>query len=127
MLTAGAATFGALNNLTNAVYYNYISDGESDLTSSSHADKHINRWERLDYTKKTTQSKVYNSTARMYYAEYDVHVAGYRLFEWADGKNIQPFSKLAERAGKADVDVGKRDRNDWKVFLATIIFEFLGL
>ena len=123
-LAAGAATFGALNNLTNAVYYNCISDGESDLTSISHADKHINRWKRLDYTKKTTQSEVYNSTARMYYAEYDVHVAGYRLFE---GSNNQSFSELAERAENADIDVGKRDSNDWKVFLATIIFEFLGL
>jgi len=46
---AGVETFGALNNMANAVYYNYISDGESDLTSSSYnispGYNHINRWD----------------------------------------------------------------------------------
>ena len=128
MLTAGAATFGALNNLTNAVYYNYISDGESDLTSSSHVDKHINRWDRLDYVKSQGDTpSIYTPEVRMYYAEYDVHVVGWRALEWADGKNIDPFSSFANRAKDAYVEAGQRDKSDVWIFLGTLIFEFLGL
>ena len=88
----GVATFGALNNLTNIAYYNCISDGESDLTSSSHATKHINRWDRLDYVKSQGDTpNIYTPEVRNYYAEYDVHVVGWRFFGWAYKKTWSPF------------------------------------
>ena len=34
-LTAGVATFGALNNFANVIYYIYIFNGESDLNPGS--------------------------------------------------------------------------------------------
>ena len=125
-VSAGLDTFGALNDLTNAVYYNYISDGESDLTSSSHADKHINRWDRLDYVKSQPgMPDTYTDTVRNYYAEYDVHVAAWRTLGWAYNKNYGIFSKGAEKAQDADVEYGKIDTRP-EVYPFTKIFEFLG-
>ena len=54
-IAAEVATFSALNNLTNAIYYNYISDGSSASTSNNYRDGYVNRWDRLDYVKEQTR------------------------------------------------------------------------
>ena len=126
---AGVETFGALNNMANAVYYNYVSDSESDLTSSSYNTSpgynHINRWDRLDYTKKNTESKVYNSTASRYFAEYNLHMYGWFWTGWALDKRIPLVSDLAGSAQDADVTTNRDDR--WYINAGTVILGWLGL
>ena len=59
---AGVLTFGAFNNITNAIYYNNISDGKSGLDNKSYNSGYINRWDRLDYTKEQTGKSQYSLT-----------------------------------------------------------------
>ena len=123
--------FGALNNATNAFYYNYISDGESDLTIDSYNDGYINRWDRLDYTKKQLKDAEveydrYNFTAWAYYSEYNFHMYAWGLLWWADDKNIYIISDIAGRAKQAEITVGTIDPNP-EVKIPTIIIGLLGL
>ena len=124
---AGAATFGAINNTVNGIYYNYISDGNSELTSSSYQAGYINRWDRLDYVKsQENMSSTYNKTARMYYSEYNLHMYGWYLTGWALDKEIPLISELAESCKEAYVIVGEKDgRPEVDIFSA--ILRLLGL
>ena len=127
-IAAGIATFGAINNLTNAIYYNYISDGESDLTSDSYRYGHINRWDRLDYTKKMTQDQTYNLNAWRYFSEYNFHMYAWRAFGWALDKNIPLLSGWAKSAEDADVDPKDFERDDHGQYtLRNLVYILVGL
>ena len=127
----GLTTFSALNNATNAIYYNFISNGDSDLSSNSYNDGYVNRWDRLDYTKQevnaVTGSSTYDKDAWLYFSEYNVHMYGWWALGWADGKsNIPKLSSLAHRAKYADIKVGKLD-SEWWVKVPTILVGLGGL
>ena len=127
-IAAGIATFGAINNLTNAIYYNYISDGESDLTSDSYRYGHINRWDRLDYTKKMTQDQTYNLNAWRYFSEYNFHMYAWYMFGWALDKNIPPLSDWADSAEDAYVDSKDFERDDHGQYTwRNIVYILVGL
>ena len=127
---SGIAIFGSLNNITNAIYYNYISDGENDVevTSSSYTeDGYINRWDRLDYVKSQEgMPSNYNKTARMYFSEYNLHMYGWFLTGWAHEKNIPILSDIADSCKNALVIVGEKDGRI-KVDLPAAILRWLGL
>ena len=123
---AGAATFGGINNFVNMIYYNYISDGKSDLTPSSYQGGYINRWDRLDYTKQQTQQGKYNSIAQMYYSEYSFHMYAWLALGWTNGKNIPYLSKWAGRAADAYIVLGVED-DDPFVKWGSRFFRLLGL
>ena len=125
-IAAGVVTFGALNNLTNAIYYNYISDGKSELTSSSYRDGYVNRWDRLYYVKQQTGQDLFNTTAWMYFSEYNLHMYGWYMTGWAHEKNIPLISGLAERTKSAEINVGKWD-SGWYVNVGIVILGLLGL
>ena len=118
---AGIATFGAINNLTNIIYYNYISDGESSLTPSSYNDRYINRWDRLDYTKQQTQQKYYNYTAWRYYSEYNLHMYAWYIFGWAFEKDLGFVSEIASMAHAASVDPAQSDPRPFVNFFTVVI------
>ena len=136
---AGVATTGAINNAVNAVYYNWISDGDSIIDESRTIDgedvsyyvdddggfRYINRWDRLDYTKNQTEDEFYNLNALRYYGEYNVHMYGWMLSGWAYEKDIFLFSSLAKSSIKADVDPhnGEEGKNAWR----NIFYYALGL
>ena len=124
-IAAGVATFGALNNLTNAIYYNNFSNDTTSLTSNSYTNKYINRWDRLDYAKKETKQSSFNITTWMYFSEYNFHMYAWYMLSWADEKNIDPFSKWAGSAKVADIKIGKLD--GFPVNVGTIILGLLGL
>ena len=119
-------TYGAINNVTNAIYYNYISDGKSDLTVSSYNDGYVNRWDRLDYTKQETKQATYNTTAQMYYSEYNFHMYGWFMLGWAHEKGISFISGWAGRAQKAEIDVGVQDEDPF-VQIGVAILMLLGM
>ena len=119
-------TYGAINNVTNAIYYNYISDGKSYLTASGYNDGYVNRWDRLDYTKQETKQATYNTTAQMYYSEYNVHMYGWFMLGWAYEKGIPFISDWAESAHNADIDVGVQDKNPF-VQIGVVILMLLGM
>ena len=124
---AGATTFGAINNTVNGIYYNYISDENSELTSSSYQAGYINRWDRLDYVKsQENMPSTYNKIAIMYYSEYNLHMYGWYLTGWAFGKKIPLISKFAERASDAEITIGELDKR-WYVKVGIVILELLGL
>ena len=126
-VATGVATFGIVNNLTNTVYYNYISDGKSDLTSSSYNDGYINRWDRLDYTKSQDEMpNAYDSTARRYFSEYNLHMYGWYLTEWSYKKGIPLISNLADSAKDAEVKINTWDKR-WYINVGTVILGWLGL
>ena len=125
-IAAGVVTFGALNNLANGIYYNYISDGKSELTSSSYRDGYVNRWDRLDYVKQQTEQSKFNTTAWMYFSEYNLHMYGWYLTGWALGKNIPLISDFAKSTSDADITVGKWDSR-WYVNVGIAILGLLGL
>jgi len=79
----------------------------------------------LDYTKKNTQSKVYNSTASRYFAEYNLHMYGWFWTGWSLDKAIPLISEAALSAKEASVEADKKDE-DWYVNLGTAILAFLG-
>ena len=122
-------TFSSLNNVTNAIYYNYISDGKSDITSDTYSEEgYISRWDRLDYTKQETKTKKYDKTAKMYFAEYNVHMYGW--FALTSLQKIPGCKKLLSkpvgRAQYADIDVGLYD-SDPMVEKFTKIFMYFGM
>ena len=125
-IVAGIAVFGALNNLTNTIYYNFISDGESDLTSSSYRNGYINRWDRLDYVKQQTGQEKFNAISWMYFSEYNLHMYGWYLTGWAHENNIPLISDIAERTYAAEINVGKWDSR-WYVNIGIVIIGLLGL
>ena len=122
----GIRFFGGVNNLTNAVYYTFISDKKSDLTSTSYHNGYINRWDRLDYTKKETEQSIYNDTARLYFSEYNLHMYGWFVSGWAYDKNIPVFSEIAKKAKEAYITSGKDDKRPW-VSIPSRILGVLGL
>ena len=108
-ITAGIATFSALNNATNAIYYNCISDGVNDagVTSSSYTENgYINRWDRLDYTKDQTKEDNYNINAWRYFSEYNFHMYAWLVTKSKyTGKKGDGFlSDIAYSASSANVD-----------------------
>ena len=129
-IVAGIATFGAVNNLTNAIYYNYFSDGESDLTPNSYNSRYINRWDRLDYVKRQeSMPDTYGSTAWLYYSEYNLHMHAWYLSGWAIDKDVFMFSYVAERAERAEnaeVLVGEWDER-WYINIFIVPIGLLGV
>ena len=125
-IAAGVATYGALNNLTNSIYYSYISDGSSDLTSNSYRDGYVNRWDRLDYVKQQTGQDKFNAISLMYFSEYNLHMYGWYLTGWAHEKNIPLISGMAESTYLAEITVGKWDSR-WYVNIGIVILGLLGL
>ena len=114
---AGVATFGAVNNTVNALYYNFISDGESDLNDSSYnidntGFKYLNRWERLDYTKKQLvednaegEKELFDFNAWMYYSEYNFHMYAWGLLKGQYAEEPQNLlESFASSASEADVE-----------------------
>ena len=110
-IAAGIATAGAVNNAANAIYYNYISDGESDVTPTSYQEGYITRWDRLDYTKKQTEDKYYNLNSWRYYSEYNFHMYAWFATGWAytGNKGDGVISDIAYSAYKAEVSP-----DDWE-------------
>ena len=125
-ITNGIATFGTLSNLTNTIYYDFISNDESDLTSSSYRNGYINRWDRLDYVKQQTEQDKFNTITWMYFSEYNLHMYGWYLIGWAHEKNIPLISYIAERTYSAEITIGKWDSR-WYVKVGIVILGLLGL
>ena len=75
----GVAVIGLVNNLVNLVYYEHMSDGESDLTPDSYKDEDVSRWDKLDYTKKQTGEDDYTLNTWRYYNEYTIHQYGWYI------------------------------------------------
>ena len=127
---AGEATFGAINNATNAVYYNYISDGEAELETnsehSSYVDEYVSRWDRLDYAKQETGEEKYNLNAWRHYSEYSLHMYGWYATGWAKDMSIPIFSDFAESCYTAEIDSKAWDSRT-QVKMGTLIFGILGL
>ena len=134
----GALTTGIINNAINFVYYSFISNGKSDLTSHSYSGengesvKHLTRWERLDYTKAMTGDKYYGINAWRYYSEYSFHVYVWeRLHQFYTGKQNDGFlADLAYSAVDADVkphswELDENGRWSWRN-LVYILFGILG-
>ena len=125
---------GTINNLINFVYYTYISDGVSDLTSTSYSGtngdsvKYLSRWDRLDYVKAQTGEKWYNLNAWRYYSEYNVHMYAWMLTSsfYTGNKGDGWISDIAYRARQADILNNKCD-SDPMVFIATLVFGALGI
>ena len=103
-VVVGVAVFGLINNATNAIYYNWISDEKSDLTPTSYHDGYISRWDRLDYTKSQTGDDFYNFNAWRFFSEYNFHMYAWFATGWADGKGYWLISDIAYSAKEADVD-----------------------
>ena len=124
------ATFGAINNTVNTVYYNYISDGKSKIDEScdksAYVDGYISRWERLDYTKQMTQETNYNANAWRYHSEYSVHMYGWYVTSWSMDKDIPVFSSFAVSFQKADVSLYEWDSRP-HVAVGTALWGMLGL
>ena len=128
----GTATTGAINNAANAVYYNWISDGDSIVDETRIVDekevsyyvdddggyRHINRWDRLDHAKSETQEKYYNYKAWSYHSEYTAHMYGW----FAVSNGI--FTKYSDNLRKADIG-GKIDTR-LEILIPTIICGVLG-
>ncbi len=134
-VASGVATFGAINNTVNAVYYNYISDGESSITAKEQENQgksvyvdegYISRWERLDYTKQVTQEKTYSANAWRFQSEYSVHMYGWFATSWAYGKSVPLLSKYARNFEKANVDLKSWDPRPI-VKAGTAVWGILGL
>ena len=125
-IVAGIATFSTFNNLTNAIYYSCISDGESDVSNDSYQDTYVNRWDRLDYTKEQTDQELYTPTAWIYYSEYNLHMYGWYATKNALGKDIFLISDIAQKTAKADVVAGELDSR-WYVNFFSIIIGVLGV
>ena len=133
-VVAAVATFSTVNNVANSIYYDYISDGESDLASDSYsmpADKpvekhYINRWDRLDYAKKQTKEtggEHYNVNAWRYYSEYSLHMYGWFVFaDIYDPKE----ENIASSLRSADIDPKKWDQRP-EVVIGTVLIGFLGI
>lgn len=117
-----------LSNLTNIVYYNNFSDGETNITSSSYNDGYISRWERLDYTKKNTQEEKFNLNVWRFNSEYSVHMYSWFILKpfYTGDYSDSFFAKLAYRAQSAEIDANLWDPN-WYVQVAGIIMGIFGI
>lgn len=129
-VTTTVSTFGAINNAVDATYYNYISDGKSDIDESgersAYVEKYVDRWERLDYTKQETKSSYYNANAWRYHSEYSVHMYGWYATGWAKGKNIPIISAWALNFEKLDINQCSWDKRGY-VNVGIAIWGVLGL
>ena len=109
------APSGLANNLVNAVYFTFISDGNSDLDESgeysAYADGYISRWERLDYAKKETTEDWYSFNAWRYYSEYSLHMYGWYMTGWAEPKSIPLLTKVAGHLKKTNILTDSIDPN----------------
>ena len=107
-ITKGVATFGAINNAANVIYYKLTpEDVQSDITPNSYSDngaRYINRWDRLDYTKQQTKQSNYNFNARMYYGEYSVHMHVWNCLNLLGLEDTPALRDIAESARVADVE-----------------------
>ena len=125
--------------MINAVYYNFISDGKSDLSPNSYSGnngdivKYHSRWERLDYAKAMTGDKYYGLNAWRYFSEYSFHMYAWMpLHKFYTGKqNDGFFAALAYSAAKAEVenDSWELDKNkkwSWRNIIF-ILFGLLGI
>ena len=140
-IISGLMAMSQINNIVNSVYYNFISDGQSDLSPTSYSEnngfKYHTRWDRLDYTKKImTESgnDKFNFNARMYYAEYSFHMHVWGVTRGAFQKDKGIFSALAKSAQKADVvandpfaDYNKEDKSGLARIIAYIVTAILGI
>ena len=117
-----------LSNLTNAIYYNHISDGVSEVTPTSYNDGYVSRWDRLDYTKQNTQEEKYNLNAWRFNSEWRVHMYGWFVLKpFYTGKSSDgPMAKLAYRAQSAEVDANLWDPN-WYIQVAGIVMGIFGI
>ena len=111
-IVAGVAVMGGINNGVNAIYYNYISDGNSSIEEPSDNKErevsyyvdhgYITRWERWDYIKSLPDnSSRYDRDAWFDYSEYSVHMFAWFSLSWAfdpNGTDSGFFAELAERA-----------------------------
>ena len=133
----GSATFGMINNTVNAYYYNNISTGESSLETkyshlqgserkSDYVDGYINRWERLDYTKKVTQSETYDANAWRFQSEYALHMYLWGAVDGLQGKGIWLADRIGTSAIHAHIEVYSPDP-DWKIQSLTNFVGYLGL
>ena len=119
-ITNGIATFGTLSNLTYTIYYDFLSNDESDLTSISYRNGYINRWDRLDYVKRQTEQERFYTITWMYFSEYNLHMYGWYLTSWAYKKNVPLIPDLAKSTFKADITIGKWDSR-WYVNVGIVI------
>lgn len=123
---AGIAEFSLINNTVNSLYYTFVSDGESSLSSTSYHEGYLTRWDRLDYTKQETGEEVYNLNAWRYNSEYSMHMYGWFATGWAYDKDIPLVSKWAERFFSAGVDPNSWDGRPL-VDIATVVMGILGV
>ena len=116
--------------MIDAIYYNFISDGKSDLSPTSYSGnngdivKYHSRWERLDYTKAMTGDKYYGLNAWRYFSEYSFHMYGWIAFH--------KFYDESKKTGLAGIPYKLRDAevswNAWDTRLSVNIFTvILGL
>ena len=89
------------DQLTN--YYNYVSDGESELTTDKYRETYLNRWDRLDYTRQEVRTEKYELNELRYYGEYSFHMFAWYLTGWSLNKNIPLISGIAGSAKDACV------------------------
>ena len=136
-IAAGVTTFGTINNVANAIYFNYFSDGESNLETtnvglpyhekrSDYVEGYINRWDRLDYAKHITKSEIYDMNAWRSYSEYSLHMHLWNAVEPFQGKDIWLADRIGKSAIHAHIDPYAPDP-DWKIHALTIAVGILGL
>lgn len=128
--TAATTALGTMNNTVNAVYYIFISDGQSEIEDdpkkSTYVDRYVTRWERLDYTKAMTGEGAYNLNAWRFHSEYSLHMYGWYATEWARNKNVPIISTLAKKCEKAEVSSHSWDPRP-TFAIATAIWGVLGI
>ena len=120
--------------MINAVYYNFISDGKSDLSPNSYSGnngdivKYHSRWERLDYTKAMTGDKYYGLNAWRYFSEYSFHMYAWIAFhKFYDESKNTGLAKIANSARFAEVENDRWEEKDGKWSRRNIIFILFGL
>ena len=134
-IATGALVFSGVNNIVNAVYYNFISDGKSDLSPNSYSGnngdivKYHSRWERLDYTKAMTGDKYYGLNAWRYFSEYSFRMYAWMpLHKFYTGKQNDGFlSYLAGSAVEATVEPHSWERKNGKWSWRNIVYILFGL
>ena len=125
-VVVGAVVTGVINNAVNAIYYNRISDGISNIDETGDVSHYvnngyINRWERLDYTKSVVKEEKYSMNSWLYYSEYNAHMYAWLLTGWACGKDYGKLSDWAKQSQKADIEVGQIDNRPMIKYLVKLI------
>ena len=90
--------------------------------------KYINRWDRLDHSRKMSGDP-FVTGGWEYYSEYSMHMWGWAATGWAYEKNIPFLSDWAGRFKHAGVDdsLYVEVRNGrWEVVLATLLYGLFG-